>query len=206
DLRNDRAQRIEDNPKEFSKTFEVEQWVSSRYPQAANSVLIVGGAEQKKSPEEIKKIVQKGLIGPYGLLCDELPGRQGIAEINHIPPKSAYKGTPYEKININHMPAIAMFKKDHKQTSSWGYYKKGLYQKEIQKLMRDGNMAEAVYREMIDISKLNATGKNYQHHVSSFIDMLASTHVEKAPFNSARTQTLITPNEASALKKRLQLT
>ncbi|CAM4949441.1 unnamed protein product [Rotaria socialis] len=104
------------------------------------------------------------------------------------------------------MPALAMFQEDHKKTSSWGYYEKGSYQKGIRNLMRDENMAEAVYREMIDISKINATGKNYQHHVSSFIDMLASTHVEKAPFNSARTQTLITPNEASALKKRLKLT
>ncbi|CAF4453722.1 unnamed protein product, partial [Rotaria socialis] len=205
DLRNDRAQRIEDNPKEFSKILEVEQWVSSRYPQEANSFLIVGGVEQKKSPEEIKKIVQKGLIGPYGLLCDELPGRQGIAEINHIPPKSAYKGTPYEKININHMPAIAMFKKDHKQTSSWGYYKKGLYQKEIQNLMKIGNMAEAIYIEMKDISTINATGMNYQRHVPKYIDYLASTPVKNAPLNSVGTRTLITPNEASKLKQRLRL-
>ncbi|CAF5217658.1 unnamed protein product, partial [Rotaria magnacalcarata] len=118
---------IKDNPKEFSKIFEVEHWVSSRYPQVANYFLIVGGAEQNKSPKEIKKIVQEGLISLYGELYDKLQGRLGIAEINHIPPKSSYKGTPCENININHMAAIAMFKEDHKQTSSWEYYEKGSY-------------------------------------------------------------------------------
>ncbi|CAM4768573.1 unnamed protein product [Rotaria magnacalcarata] len=127
DLRNDRAEKIKDNPKEFSKIFEVEHWVSSRYPQVANYFLIVGGAEQNKSPKEIKKIVQEELISLYGELYDKLQGRLGIAEINHIPPKSSYKGTPCENININHMAAIAMFKEDHKQTSSWEYYEKGSY-------------------------------------------------------------------------------
>ncbi|CAF5089837.1 unnamed protein product, partial [Rotaria magnacalcarata] len=43
DLRNDRAQNIEDNPRESSKVLKAQEWIETRYPQQANRLLIVGG-------------------------------------------------------------------------------------------------------------------------------------------------------------------
>ncbi|CAF4561417.1 unnamed protein product, partial [Rotaria magnacalcarata] len=43
DLRNDRAQNIEDNPRESSKVLKAQEWIETRYPQEANRLLIAGG-------------------------------------------------------------------------------------------------------------------------------------------------------------------
>ncbi|CAF1106068.1 unnamed protein product [Rotaria sordida] len=64
DLRNDRAQRIEDNPKVFVKIFKAEQWVSSRYPQEANAILVIGAGYKYKKNIEFENI-DKENIGKY---------------------------------------------------------------------------------------------------------------------------------------------
>ncbi|CAF5056502.1 unnamed protein product, partial [Rotaria magnacalcarata] len=49
DLRNGRAQNIEDNPRESSKVLKAQEWIETRYPQQANRLLIVGGAIDAKT-------------------------------------------------------------------------------------------------------------------------------------------------------------
>ncbi|CAM4988604.1 unnamed protein product, partial [Rotaria socialis] len=49
DLRNDRAQNIEDNPREFLKVDNAQRWIESRHPADANRLLMMGSRPKEKS-------------------------------------------------------------------------------------------------------------------------------------------------------------
>jgi len=57
--------------------------------------------------------------GSYGEGKNLFEGRKGLYEVNHIPPKSAYKGE-YSKINPDDMPAHLMEYGDHRNYVTTG--------------------------------------------------------------------------------------
>ena len=58
--------------------------------------------------------------GSYKQGDDIFYGRKGLYEVNHTPPKSAYKDTPYSKIKPDDMPTALMEYGDHRKYLTTG--------------------------------------------------------------------------------------
>ena len=69
--------------------------------------------------------VQKGTVGVGGAYKDvKKASLKWVVEANHMPPKSTYKGSPYEHIDVNDMPALSLPYKVHRAAPSTGNSKK----------------------------------------------------------------------------------
>lgn len=99
-------------------------------------VAIITSAQRRKKPNfvgirkeidkqnEARNVILKNSYENFGGSYKEgnrnFKGRNGLYEVNHTPPKSAYKNTPYENINENDMPAALMEYKDHRKYQTTG--------------------------------------------------------------------------------------
>jgi hypothetical protein len=129
--------------------------------------------------------------------------KRGEQESNHTPPQAAYRGTPYEHLHPDNMPAISMAYNDHRNkkqgigsaTSTGSGQESKVHRQEVNQLMRQGNFAAAMISDHNDIK--NTTAPNFGAYVPA---LAASTAY-------AKDQGLITPAEATqvldALRKNI---
>ncbi|MBW4630871.1 MAG: hypothetical protein KME30_02875 [Iphinoe sp. HA4291-MV1] len=91
----------------------------------------------------------KRLLGGYYRAIKKANQRRG-GEVNHIPPKSAYKGII--PLNESKGSAIWMEKADHRKTASWGNSKEARVYRAIQKeLISQNKFREALKMDINDI-------------------------------------------------------
>ncbi|CAF2325415.1 unnamed protein product [Rotaria sp. Silwood2] len=180
-LRNNRAQNIEDNPQQFLKVVQAQRWIESHHLQVVNCLLIVGGAKREASFEEILIAGTYPLANNYKDLSRKLSGRKRTSEINHIPPKASYKGISYENVDIDNMLAMVVFVEDHQATTSTGSSEivAGYYEI-IPHHMREGNIYDAIKVELNDMLNNCPTRRFYEDNARQYIDYIASTSMRNA--------------------------
>jgi len=146
-----------------------------------------------------ERVETNSVAGRYGQLRYQWEGGGQDYEINHVPPKASYKGTPYDNIKINDMPAIVMFKEDHRNMSSTGSaHLARKHHLQIHNCLKEGDMYNAIRLELIDTVKINPD-RSYEKHVCNYIEYIATTPIKDAPLNIEGTATLITRQQADNL-------
>lgn len=136
--------------------------------------------------------------GPHG--TTRAHSKRGEQESNHTPPQATYRGTPFEHLHPDNMPAISMAYSDHRNkkggigaaTSTGSSHESKGHRDEVQRLMTQGQFADAMILDHNDIKNTTAPNRG------AYVPALAAATVY------AKDQGLITPLEAARVLDALR--
>ncbi|CAF4841797.1 unnamed protein product [Rotaria sp. Silwood1] len=156
----------------------------------------------KRCPSKDFPIDGKETVGTYTELNKQWKGRKGLYELNHIPPKGSYKGTPYENINPKYMPVIAMEYQHHRDYISTGRSdESNLYREEIRQHLLKGDIEGALKLELGNMLKVGPPS-TYRERVAKYINFVEITPIKNNAAKGGSTY-LITKQQAERLRKDL---
>lgn len=178
---------------------------------APNPAAYVTNPHTRMDPEGL---IAKGCTTDGGWYGGLLPANQKVngqrvstvdMEVNHIPPKSAWKDViepgfyianrPHKKQKVNNGPAIRMDLDDHQKLYSTGYsLESQAWQQWQRELINQGRLTEAMRMDIDDI-KARFPGK-YDDHIKDMVESLK----ENKNFQAMLTKRGWTVDEVALLK------